>query len=265
MNLNIIIVWYNEEPNISKLFKHLEYLKSKVDCRIIYVDQESIDNSVDLMKKWGAEVYIHPNKWYADPDKKWVVEELCKNGERCFILDCDEEFNNHLADTICWIMEEDEDGKCYSVLRKTEFLWKNVAEARQLRLFKKESVILTLDVHNYIKPADGVKHIHLKEYIDEIDLKLKWQWVRFLINKNNNYSDKELDKIWNISTFKVILLMIWMPILWFFWRWIVHKNFLRWWTWIIHCTLQAQYQFRIYAKLYEKIRIQKAKKHKRQS
>ena len=261
MRLNIIIVWYNEEPNIPKLLKHLEYLKSKIDCRIIYVDQESIDNSVDLMKKWWAEVYIRQNKWYADPDKKWAVEELCKDGEWCFILDCDEEFNNHLADTICWIMEDNEDGKCYSVLRKTEFLWKNVAEARQLRFFKKGTVILTLDVHNYINPADDVIHVYLKEYIDEIDLKLKWQWVRSLINKNNNYSDKELDKIWNISTLKVIILMIWMPILWFFWWWIVHKNFIRWWAWIIHCTLQAQYQFWIYAKMYEKIKTQKNKKH----
>ena len=262
MNLNIVIVWYNEELNIPKLFKHLEYLRSKVDCRIIYVDQESRDNSVELMKNWWAEVYIHPNKWYADPDKKRAIETLCKDWEWCFILDCDEEFNNHLVNTICWIIKNNENGKCYSVLRKTEFLWKNVAEAWQLRFFKKNTVILTHDVHNYINPVNGVMHVHLNEYINEIDLKLEWQWVRFLINKNNNYSDKELEKIGNISTMKVIFLMIWMPILRFFWWWIVHKNFLRWRTWIIHCSLQAQYQFRIYAKLYEKMKTKKNKNYK---
>lgn len=253
--LNIIIVWYNEESNIPKLFKHLEYLRFKVDCRIIYIDQESEDKSVEFMKKWWAEVYVHSNKWYADPDKKWAVEELCKDDDRCFILDCDEEFNNHLVGTISKIISENENWKCYSVLRKTEFLWKNIAKTWQLRFFKKNTVNLTLDVHDYISPKSDSMHIHLNEYINEVDLKLEWQWVRFLINKNNNYSDKELDKIKNISKAKAIFMMIWMPILWFFWWWIVHKNFLRWWSWIIHCSLQAQYQFRIYAKMYEKIKL----------
>lgn len=251
--LNIIIVWFNEEVNIPKLFKHLEYLRTNINCRIIYVDQESEDNSVELMKKWWAEVYIHKNQWYADPDKKWAVEKLCGDWEWCFILDCDEEFNNHLVDTIKSIISENEDWKCYSVLRKTDFLWKNVAQAWQLRFFKKGSVALSLEVHNYINPANNTIHIHLKEYIDEIDMKQKWQWIRVLINKNNNYSDKEQDKIKDISKAKTVFMMIRMPILWFFWWWIVHKNFFRWWSWIIHCSLQAQYQFRKYAKKYEQL------------
>ena len=241
------------------MFKHLEYLKSKIDCRIIYVDQDSTDKSVELMKKWWAEVYIHPNKWYADPDKKWAVEELCWDDEWNFILDCDEELTNELSDSICEIVGLNPKNTCYSIVRATYLLWVVIIENRQLRLFKKDLVILSLQVHNYINPAEHSTHILLKQKINEIDLKLEWKWVHFIINKNNNYSDKELDKLQDISLFKCLIFMVRKPVLWFFWLWIRYGNFFKWATWFITCCLMSQYQFWIYAKLYERLSLKNVK------
>ena len=262
MLLNIIIVWYNEELNIPKMFKHLEYMRSKIDCRIIYVDQESTDKSVELMKKWWAEVYVHKNKWYADPDKKWAVEELCWDDEWCFILDCDEEMTNELADYIYEIIKLNPKNTCYSITRATYLLWVSITKNYQLRLFKKDSAILSLQVHNYINSAENSNHILLRQKINEIDLKLEWKWIYFMINKNNNYSDKELDKIKDISLLKCIFFMIWKPILWFFWFWIRYGNFFKGTVWFINCCLMSQYQFWIYAKLYERLKSKDFKTYK---
>jgi len=98
--LNIITVWYNEEINLPKLFKSLEYIKSKIEIRHIYVDQSSIDNSTNIAKENWCEIYVHENKWYADPDKKWIVENLLNNEDWCLILDCDEEITKELSDEI---------------------------------------------------------------------------------------------------------------------------------------------------------------------
>ncbi len=263
MILNIVIVWYNEELNIPKMFKHLEYLRSKIKCRIIYVDQESTDKSAELMEKWWAEVYIHPNKWYADPDKKWAVEELCWNDEWCFILDCDEEITKDLADKIYKIIKLNPRYTCYSIIRSTYLLWVNIVKTKQLRLFKKDSAELSLEVHNYINPSSNAEHIILKEKLNEIDLKLEWKWIYYTINKNNNYSNKELEKIQDISKAKCIFFMLRKPILRFFWFWIMYRNFFKWTVWFINCCLMSQYQFWIYAKLYERLKLKDFKTHKK--
>lgn len=252
MDLNIIIVWYNEERNIPKMFEHLKYLRSKIECRIIYIDQESTDNSVRLMKKWWAEVYEHKNLWTPDPDKKRAVENLCWDKERCFILDCDEELSNEMVDNIYEIINKNDIMSCYSFIRNMYWMWIIVNSSNQLRLFTKKSVILSTEVHNYINPANNSNHININLCMNEIDKKLEWKSIFVVAEKNNRYSDLELKKHKNISKWNIIRFMVRKPVLWFFWFWIRYKLFFKWLNWWIYCKLMAQYQFLIYAKLKEK-------------
>ena len=57
--------------------------------RIIYIDQSSTDNSIEIARKYWCNIYIHPNQWYADPDKKWAIDELCNDDEWILIQDAD--------------------------------------------------------------------------------------------------------------------------------------------------------------------------------
>lgn len=256
-SLNIIIVGYNEESNLPKCFEHLQYLQSKLDCRVIYIDQSSDDNSAEIARKNEAEVYVHENKWYADPDKKWAVETLCSDGDWCMILDCDEEVSDKLADKITLIVEENKNNYCYSVVRNTFWMNTIVAKTYQLRLFKKEAINITDVIHDYISPKENSIHIKLKEFLNEIDLKFKWQEVSFFMDKLNKYSDIEINQINNFKQYnkiQIILNLIRKPILRFFGHGIVHKQFLKGAPWLMNCTMMAQYQWLIYAKLYEKSR-----------
>lgn len=251
--LNIIIVWYNEEVNIPKMLKSIQYLCSQITCRIIYVDQQSKDESVNLMKLWWAEVFIHENKWYADPDKKRAVESLVKNDEWCFILDCDEEISKELSNEIIKAVENNKTDLCYSVKRNTVWRWIIQSETWQYRLFTKKSAKLTEDIHYYITPIDYTKNLKFKNSMDEIDKKLeKNGFISSTIEKNNRYSEKEISKMKNKWKIKIIFNMVRKPILRFFWFWIKHKLFFKWIKWLIYCCLMAEYQFLIYIKSYEK-------------
>ncbi len=255
-NLTIIIVGYNEEINLPKCFSCLEYIRSELVCRLIYVDQSSNDKSVDIAKNNWCEVYIHPNKWYADPDKKRAVETLCKEDDWCMILDCDEEITKELADKIVYLIQKDKKWYAYSVYRHTYWMGIVIAKTSQLRIFKKGAVSLGLTIHNYIKICKNAKHIQLKEVIKEVDLKYKWREIEFIISKLNQYSTIEAEQLSDrkkYSLFSVLFYLFTKPIIRFFWILIVQLNFLKWIKWLLNSLFMSLYQILIYSKIYEKI------------
>ena len=249
--LNIIIVWYNEEKNISKMLKHLNNLKNKTDCRIIYIDQESKDNSVKLMEDWWAEVYVHENKWYADPDKKWAIETLCKDDEWCFILDCDEEITKNFADEICKAISS-EKYDIYNINVQILGLWWILNNCVQQRLFKKSAMILTEEIHNYLQ-ANSDKIWTIKSNLINNDKKERYHELKTMEDKANIYSEKELDKL-DLPYWKAVFNLFWMPFLRFWWYMIRNKQIKRWLMWIIISKHYAHYQFLIYAKYIEKLK-----------
>ncbi len=253
--LIIIIVWYNEERNLPKLFHSLEYIKSKFNIRQIYVDQSSTDKSIEIAKKYWSEVYVHPNKWYADPDKKRAVEELCKDNDRILILDCDEELTKKLSDEIIDNIWKDI-YKIVNINIESIILWWFGWKAYQPRLFKKYAMKITDEIHNYLIPK--LQNIgKFKNNIRNDDLRLRWREIASFLEKTNRYGDIEIEKLQHLPKWKIILFMFWKPIQWFFWFGIIHKQFFRWFGWLILCMLHFCAQFLMYAKLYEKRFIHK--------
>lgn len=253
--LIIITVWYNEEINLPKLFDSLKYIKSKIKIRHIYVDQSSTDKSVEIAKRNWCEIFIHPNKWYADPDKKWAVEELCKDDDWILIMDCDEELSENLSNEIINTIED----KQYDVLNiyvKSIILGGFWGRAYQPRLFIKKHMNITDEIHNYLKIK--TKNIwYLKNDIINDDLKYRGREVDVFVEKLNRYAEKEIVFLEHMSKLKIVLNLFWKPLQWFFGFGIIHKQFFRWIKWIIICSLVSQYQFWIYSKLYEKKFINK--------
>lgn len=259
-DLNIIIVGYNEEVNLPKCFQHLEYIRSRINCRIIYVDQSSNDKSVDIAKNNWCETYIHPNKWYTDPDKKRAVEELCQKDDWCMILDCDEEITKKLSDRIVSLIQANKKWYAYSVYRHTYWMNIIIAKTSQLRIFKKESVNISLTIHNYIKTNKNSKHIQLKEAIIEIDLKYKWKEIEFIINKLNQYSTIEAEQLFSKKKYNLLLVFFYLftkPIIWFLWIFFLQLNFLKWIKWLLNSLFMWLYQLLIYSKIYEKVIFKK--------
>lgn len=248
--LKIITVGYNEENNLKKLFDSLKKISEILPHTVYYIDQSSTDKSVEVAKSNGAEVYVHPNKWYPEPDKKWAVETLCNDEDWILILDADETISGKLALEIKSIIEQD----IYDIARikiNIYLLWGPGQIPYQCRLFKKNAVEITEEIHNFIQ-LKSKNIVTLKNPIENIDLKFLKNEVYFTMDKYNRYSEKELEKLQHLPKYKIIWRMFWMPILRFFGHGIVHKQFLRGIPWLMVCKMMAQYQWMIYAKLYEK-------------
>jgi len=246
----IITIWYNEEQNLHKFFESLKYIKSKINVRHIYVDQSSTDKSLGIAKSNWVKTYVHTNKWYADPDKKRAVEELCSDEDWILIMDCDEELSKNLSDE----MIDNIKNKKYDVLNiyvKSIILGWFWGRAYQPRLFIKKHMQVTDEIHNYLKIK--TKNIwYLKNDIINDDLKYRGKEVDVFVEKLNRYAEKEIVFLDQMSKFRIVLNLFWKPLQRFFGFGIIHKQFLRWIKWIIICSLVSQYQFRIYSKLYEK-------------
>ena len=93
MGLSVGIITYNEEKNILKVIKSVE----KIADEIIIVDSNSTDNTVDLAKKNGAQVFIENWKGYG-PQKNSVIEKC--NHDWILLIDADEVVSEKLRKRI---------------------------------------------------------------------------------------------------------------------------------------------------------------------
>ena len=93
MGLSVGIITYNEEKNILKVIKAVE----KIADEIIIVDSNSTDNTVDLVKKNGAQVFVESWKGYG-PQKNSVIEKC--NQDWILLIDADEIVSEKLGERI---------------------------------------------------------------------------------------------------------------------------------------------------------------------
>jgi len=201
-------------------------------------------------KKYDAEVYVHENKWYADPDKKWAVENLLNDDDWCLILDADEELTRNLGDEIIEIINE-KNNKIYKIKLKISLLWKSCVFFNQMRLFKKSAIIITDEIHNYLKTGS----VNIKtstNFIINKDNKDLNKNIFNHINKINTYSEKELLKYDTLPYYKIVLFMFIKPIFSFIHWYIINRLVIHWLSWLIVSINMAYYTFTIYSKLYEK-------------
>ena len=108
MGLSVGIITYNEEKNILKVIKAVE----KIADEIIIVDSNSTDNTVDLVKKNGAQVFVESWKGYG-PQKNSVIEKC--NQDWILLIDADEIVSEKLGERIFEIINSKPEFEVYEV------------------------------------------------------------------------------------------------------------------------------------------------------
>lgn len=102
MLLSIAMIVKNEEKNLERTLKAINSLASKINIEIIIVDTGSLDNTIEIAKKYTANVFEH--KWIDNfAQMRNISLKYCK-GEWVLILDGDEELIN--TDEIVRFFEE---------------------------------------------------------------------------------------------------------------------------------------------------------------
>ncbi len=93
-DLTIIIHTSNEEKNISDCINSAKLLTNK----IILIDMESTDKTLDIAKKLGVDIFSFPPSNYVEPAREFGIKKVQTNW--VLILDADERITKELADEI---------------------------------------------------------------------------------------------------------------------------------------------------------------------
>lgn len=104
--LTMPIIVLNEEKNLPRFIDNV--IKNKWIGRIIVIDGGSTDNTVKLLRKAGAYVYVHPyDVSYHDMQalQRNISCSFVKDNEKIIIMDIDECFSDELADYLPLILE----------------------------------------------------------------------------------------------------------------------------------------------------------------
>lgn len=188
-DLTIIILTKNEEQNLEKCINSVR----SVAKRIVVVDSYSTDNTVEIAKSVGADIFQHPFENHA-AQFNWALENINLNTEWVMKIDADEELTIELADEINKRLEKLPSNINGVILRRRVYFmgrWlKHGGKYPELllRIFRVGhgmSEKKLMDEHLIVTDGDVVVFKH--DFLDNNNKSLEW-WI----SKHNWYSNKEV-------------------------------------------------------------------------
>lgn len=188
-DLTVIILTKNEEKNLRKCIKSFRGIAR----RIVIVDSHSTDDTFELARSLGADVYEHTFENHA-AQFNWALENIGVDTQWVMKVDADEEFTPELADEISERLDTLPDTVNGVILRRRVYFmgrWlKHGGMYPQLllRIFRTGhgmSEMKLMDEHLII--TDGEAVTFKCDFCDNNNKSLEW-WI----NKHNWYSNKEV-------------------------------------------------------------------------
>ncbi len=245
-NLSVVIITYNEERNLPRCLKSVEWADE-----IFVVDSYSEDNTVDAARSFGARViqniftgYIHQKEFAVKQAKyDWV-----------FIVDADEEVSKELAEEIQNILRSDNPTIMgYDIPRHVYFLHRWINHSGwypdyQFRLFRRDTAHAELhEPHGSFVPH-GDRGILLGE-IYHYTYPTLFDFINTIntftsLHVKAKFSEKKIEEVrWSH--------LILHPISYFLRMFIVHKGYKDGFPGLILALFSAFYTLALYAKMWE--------------
>lgn len=213
--ISAIIITKNESQNIEDCLQSIQWADE-----IIVVDSGSIDDTVEIARKYTDKVIY--NKWKGYAEQKSFALQLAKN-EWVLSLDADERVTESLRNEILNTDLEKFDG--YLIKRDNYFLGKKIrgcgwGNDYQLRLFRKSKTTLTKRLVHEAFYVDG-KIDYLKGSI----IHFSYRNFKDAFDKINYYSTLEAIEKQNRKKFIVLYVVI-TPLIAFLQHFIIRKGYI---------------------------------------
>jgi (heptosyl)LPS beta-1,4-glucosyltransferase len=159
MSISVAINTLNEEKNLPLA---LRSVRPWVD-EIVLVDMHSTDRTVEIAESFGARVYQHEPLGFADPARAFAVSQT--KGDWVLILDADEIIPVRLAERLQAISKQS-DCDVVRIPRLNYFMGSparhaGLAPDYQARFFRRDALITTETIHDFLKPVPGARVIQL--------------------------------------------------------------------------------------------------------
>ena len=265
-----IIMTKNEEKNI------VDCLLSMKDFakRCVVIDCGSTDNTVELAKQNGADVYFHEFEYYAK-QFNWGIDNCDINTEWIIRLDADERFPKDLCDEIESLIEKHKNEPMNGITIEADFFFLNRCmkhgprNKRKMMMFKRSCGKIEdrrRDAHSIISEgySEITRHRFLHYDFKDIDNYIKrYNW--YATREMQDYIDFTRGASTDIKTDKAILkqrkkkfgfyykmpryIRAWM---WFIYNYIFRLGFLDGKEGLVFCFLECYwYRLLVDAKIFE--------------
>lgn len=158
--LSVVINTFNEEKNIARAIKSVEWADEILVC-----DMYSDDETAVIAKKLGAKIMFHKRTGFVEPARNFAISRA--EGDWILVLDADEEIPEALRDKIKEVISEN------SVLTHVEIPRLNIIFGKEMkaamwwpdyntRLFKKDAATWSSKIHS--KPKTEGQGLRLGEF-----------------------------------------------------------------------------------------------------
>ena len=189
-DLTVLILTQNEEKNIARCIHEVQGIAK----RIIVVDSGSTDGTIEIAKKMGAEILLHPWKNYAT-QYNWGIQKANIQTKWIFRLDADEFLTREAREEIELLCKENENTDVNGlVVRFTvNFLGRELRHGgiypfRKLLIYKADKGFMEeRNMDEHILLTEG-RSIELKHDCIHQDFKDLTAWI----DKHNKYSNREV-------------------------------------------------------------------------
>ncbi len=188
-SLSVIILAYNEEPNIGRCLASIAGLASE----IFVVDSGSTDRTAEISKRHGAKVFEHGFKNQAD-QFNWALDNLPIKGDWILRLDADEYLMPELKEEISEILSgTPSDVTGFYMKRRVLFMGRWIRHGGYyptwfLRLWRKGSARYeNREVDEHVVLTSGKAGYLKNDFVDENRKDLAW-WI----GRTNDYTTREV-------------------------------------------------------------------------
>jgi glycosyltransferase involved in cell wall biosynthesis len=252
MKISVVILAKNEEKHLNDCLMQFNDFADE----IVYGDMESIDNSVNIAKKYTDKIYHYKQTNYLDSTKTKLCDQA--TGDWILIIDADERLTKKLKDQLAFIASNDLADivdipfQIYILEKKIIGLgWQYDSHER----FFKKDYLKYSDFH-HSKPLMKGRILKLKRS-EHINIKHYWvnDW-QTLIRKIVYYSQGQAEKLDHEGVKFSNILMVWKVLRQFLSRYIRSYGFLNGWLGLKVAMIMCFDIFLTYIKLED---IQKGK------
>lgn len=188
-DVTFIILTKNEELNLPDCLKSIKGFAK----RVVVVDSGSTDRTVEIAKRYGADVYVHEFENYAR-QFNWGIDNTNITTKWTFRLDADERLTPKLCKELAILMKKHADDEVNGVTMEAwlYFLGRKIKHGchnkRKLMLFKTGIGRIEdrqMDEHTILSKGIAV---YTKERFIHYDFKNMTNWI----NKMNWYATREM-------------------------------------------------------------------------
>lgn len=207
--ISAVVIARNEQDNIASCLETLLWCDE-----IVVVDMESEDRTVEIARKYTDIIYSHYKVPAFDVAKKFAVEKA--SGDWILLIDADEMVSVTLAEEL---RRQSLEGSLSIVeIPFRHYILGSCAEFSGWgytplpRFFRKEAIIFTGIVHDYMHRQEGAKSVRLNSCLPFCIIHFNYRDSAHFVDKLNRYTNIEaqhlLDRSEKFSYGKLLIISI---------------------------------------------------------